>query len=292
MRFPLNVKRKTGTMQTRFDITIDHSDPAVACDALTRRTKLSKSKVKQAMIKGAVWLQRPGDRSRRIRRATMIVHIGDRLRFYHDPAILELRPPAAHCLLDHSQYSIWFKPAGLMTQGTRFGDHCALSRQVEHHFGGKRKVYVVHRLDREANGLLILAHARSAAAYLSRMLRNHAIEKGYRICVRGDLSHFQRSGHIDFILDEKAAHTEYEMIRYLEETDQTLVRVRLRTGRLHQIRRHMDMIGFPVIGDPRYGQNNKNTAGLQLVADSLAFDCPFGKGWVAVTIDPEGIQPS
>ena len=53
------------------------------------------------------------------------------------------------------------------------------------------------------------------------------------------------------------------------------MRIVIATGRKHQIRRHFDMIGHPVMGDPRYWQNNKNSTGLQLIATGLEFQCPF-----------------
>ncbi|RJQ79498.1 MAG: RNA pseudouridine synthase [Desulfobacteraceae bacterium] len=272
---------------TRFDLTIGGNDPRTACDALAARTGLSKSKVKQAMIKGAVWHHRPGAKPRRIRRATTAVRPGERWIFYYDPAILDLQPPPASCLMDYTQYSIWYKPAGLMTQGTRFGDHCALVRQVEHHFESKRKVYLVHRIDREASGLLIVPHSRTAAARISALLRGRKIEKQYLIRVRGDLARYESSGTIDLALDDKSARTTFEALGYDATIDQTLVRVRIHTGRHHQIRRHFAMIGFPVMGDPRYGQNNKNREGLQLVAYALAFVCPFGNGRIEATIDAQ-----
>ena len=55
------------------------------------------------------------------------------------------------------------------------------------------------------------------------------------------------------------------------------VRIVMGSGRKHQIRRHFDLIGHPVVGDPRYGKDNKNRAGLQLVATGLEFKCPFSK---------------
>ncbi|MFZ1987250.1 MAG: RluA family pseudouridine synthase [Desulfatitalea sp.] len=274
----------------RLDITIGHDDPAETCDALAKHTGLSKTRLKRAMIQGAVWLQRPRAKMRRVRRATTPVQPGDRWTVYYDPAILNLHPPQARCLKAFAHYSIWFKPAGLMTQGTRFGDHCALARQVEHHFQMKRKVLLVHRIDREAAGLVIVAHSRAAAAHFSALLRQGAIEKGYAVRVRGDLTRQSSAGRITLDLDEKPAVTEYEAVGYDEAMDQTLVRVRIRTGRLHQIRRHLALIGFPVMGDPRYGQNNKNQTGLQLIADTLAFDCPFGGGRVMVQIDAEGLE--
>ncbi len=55
------------------------------------------------------------------------------------------------------------------------------------------------------------------------------------------------------------------------EQNQTSVEIELKTGRLHQIRRHFHKIGFPVMGDPRYGMNNKNDSGLKLCAAKLSF---------------------
>jgi tRNA pseudouridine32 synthase / 23S rRNA pseudouridine746 synthase len=271
----------------RFELTIGNDDLSTACEVLAARTGLSKSKVKQAMVKGAVWLQKSGAKPRRVRRATMPVRAGERWIFYYDPAVLELDPPPASCLLDYGHYSIWFKPAGLMTQGTRFGDHCALLRQVELHFGSKRDVYLVHRLDREAAGVLIIAHSRTAAARFSARFRRHEIEKRYLVWVRGDLASSQPAGRIELALDGKEAVTEFEAVRCDAAADQTLVRVRIHTGRYHQIRRHFDLIGFPVMGDPRYGKGNKNKRGMQLAAYALAFVCPFGNGRVEVSVDPE-----
>jgi tRNA pseudouridine32 synthase/23S rRNA pseudouridine746 synthase len=274
----------------RWDIIIGEHDPATACDTLARHTGLSKTRLKLAMTRGAVWLQRPKSKMRRVRRVTTAVRPGDRWTVYYDPAILDLDPPQARCLKKNSYYSVWFKPPGLMTQGTRFGDHCALARQVEHHFQMKRKALIVHRLDREASGLVIVAHSHEAAARLSAMLRKGTIQKGYTVRVRGDLTRLPSPGRIVFDLDAKHAVTEYEAVAYDAAADQTLVRVRIRTGRRHQIRRHLAMMGYPVMGDPRYGENNKNQSGLQLVADAVAFDCPFGGGRVSIRLEPQGLN--
>ncbi len=271
----------------RFDLTIEDPRVEPACDALARHCGLSKSRIKQAMIKGAVWLQKPSQKEpRRLRRATTMVHAGESLIFYFDAGILALVPPAARCLQDHGAYSIWFKPAGLMTQGTRFGDHCALTRQVERHLHSHRKIFLVHRLDRETVGLVIMAHSPKAAARFSQMLQHQKIEKRYMAWLRGDLASHPGTGRIDQELGGKKALTEYEILRYDGRADQTLARIQIHTGRLHQIRRHFAMIGHPVMGDPRYGQDNKNTEGLQLAAYALAFECPMGGGRRDIQIDP------
>ncbi len=276
----------------RWHITIATDDPATACDALANRTGLSKTRLKRAMRQGAVWLQRGDAKERRVRRATTVCRLGDHWSVYYDPAILDLDPPQASCLKTTAHYSIWFKPAGLMTQGTRFGDHCSLARQVEHHFQMKRKVLLVHRIDREAAGLVLVAHSRQAAAQFSAMLRNGALKKRYTVYVRGDMTGQPSPGRINLDLDGRPSLTEYEVVAYDAALNQTLLHVRIQTGRKHQIRRHMAMIGFPIMGDPRYGENNKNQSGLKLAADCISFDCPFGNVSVSICIDKKGLERS
>lgn len=275
---------------TQYELTIALTDPDTACDALAVHTGLSKSSIKQAMNKGAVWHQNRRTKLRRLRKATATVKPGDLLVLYYNPAILATKPPEAHCHRDMHHYSIWYKPAGLMTQGTRYGDHCALSHQVERHFKPKRHVLLVHRIDREASGLVIMAHSRTAAAKISALLRQNRILKRYAVWVLGDLSQDGADGRIDMDLDGKGAITLYRVVRYDRERNQTLAHVRIQTGRLHQIRRHFEQIGFPVMGDPRYGQGNQCPEGLRLVAFSIAMDCPFGNGRIETTMDIEGFE--
>ncbi|MBI3773409.1 MAG: hypothetical protein HY272_12005 [Gammaproteobacteria bacterium] len=65
------------------------------------------------------------------------------------------------------------------------------------------------------------------------------------------------------------------MLEYDSVHDITTLSVIIKTGRLHQIRRHLDMIGHPLIGDPKYGRGNKNAVGLRLIAEQLEFRCPL-----------------
>lgn len=76
-------------------------------------------------------------------------------------------------------------------------------------------------------------------------------------------------------MEGKPAVTEYAVTGYNSAANISSVDVVIHTGRKHQIRRHFEAIGFPVIGDPRYGKDNKNKSGLKLVATSLEFHCPF-----------------
>ncbi len=268
-----------------YKTTISKNLEGKAIDILTGLSRHSKSRIKHAMNCGAAWLQRPGAKERRLRRATSRLRSGDTIILYYDDVTLGRPAPQVRYIRDLKYYSAWFKPAGLMTQGTRYGDHCALLRQVERHFKPRRRALPVFRIDREASGLVLVAHHRRAAAQLSRMLRDRKIDKTYQIKVQGDLSQRDRKGEIDIDLDQRHALTRYWMLDYDEIKNQSLVRVSIITGRRHQIRRHFESIGYPVMGDPRYGEGNKNREGLQLTAMSLAFQCPFGHGPIEIHLE-------
>lgn len=266
-------------------ITVAPEDAGSACDLLASRAGLAKSRVKDAMCKGAVWLTGKRGGRKRLRKATAQPGPGEVLDLYYDARLLAVKPPAPRCLLDARQYSVWLKPAGLLAQGTDYGDHCSLVRQVEVHFRLKRPVLPVHRLDREAAGLMILAHTKAAAAKLSRLLQDKAIDKQYRVTVLGRLP--SESGTIELPLDNKPALTRYTLAAYDPASDSSVVEVTLGTGRLHQIRRHFAMLGHPVLGDPKYGVGNKNSTGMELVAHRLAFRCPFTRKEVCVSLETQ-----
>jgi tRNA pseudouridine32 synthase / 23S rRNA pseudouridine746 synthase len=274
-----------------FQKTVQAGDPPTLSDVLAAHSGLSKMRVKRAMNLGAAWLQRSGSPMRRARRASTAVRAGDVVVLYYDEEILNRRPPTASCMRDLKCYSIWYKPPELMTQGSRFGDHCSLVRQAELHFTPSRPVLPVHRIDREAAGLVVMAHDRNAAALLSELLRRGAIEKRYMVWVRGDLYQRRDRGLIDLPLDDRPASTRYEIIEYDSTADQSRARVQIGTGRRHQIRRHFDLIGHPVIGDPRYGSGNKNRAGMRLAAYAISFECPLGNGRISVQFDPQKMAP-
>jgi tRNA pseudouridine32 synthase / 23S rRNA pseudouridine746 synthase len=243
-------------------------------DFLVLKTGLPKARIKDAMNKGAVWLKKKNGRINRSRKATASLGPGDQIELYYDPKLLSTKPLKAVCLNDLKHYSVWFKPAGMLAQGTLYGDHCSLMRQAELYFSSQRKVFLVHRIDREASGIMLIAHTKEAAAKLSYLFRNNLIIKKYRVEVLGNIREY-RLKEINLPLDGRQSMTEFETDSYNQAKDISRVNVVIRTGRLHQIRRHFEMIGFPVIGDPEYGKGNKNKDGMMLSAVSLKFKCPF-----------------
>lgn len=271
--------------QLRLRETVGTSDNLRACDFLASRTGLSKSRIKDAMNKGAVRLRRKRGGMSRLRKAKAELTAGDRIEFHYDEKLLSLTPPRGFCLDDKIHYSVWYKPPGLLTQGTAFGDHCALTRQAELFFPSRR-VFLVHRLDREAEGLVLLAHSSLAAAKLSELFRKDRITKKYRAEVLGNIAEEDLEGPINLPLDGRKALTEFKAESFDPESGISIVSLTIRTGRLHQIRRHMETAGHPVIGDPKYGKGNKNREGMRLSAVCLRFFCPFQRKEVEFNLPP------
>lgn len=256
-----------------WELRVPDSAIGPAVDFLAQQTGISKRRLKEAMIKGAVWLQRGRGARKRLRRATTTLQAGDVLLLYYDPDLLERTPPVAKQLWRCKEYSVWYKPPGLLAQGNQYGDHAALLRQAELADPLRKPVFLIHRLDREAHGLMLIAHTQTAARHLSQLFQRQQVNKFYQVQVVGKPG--ADSGSISQPLDGKPALTHYELIRYDAEANTSLLTVQIKTGRTHQIRRHFEMLGHPVIGDPKYGGGNKSAAGLQLIASRLAFECPF-----------------
>lgn len=234
---------------------------------LAAASGLSKRRVKQAMQRGAVWLTR-GASTKRIRRGRP-GRAGEELHLYYDPRVLDAEPPAAELLADEGDYSVWFKPYGLRAQGSRWGDHCTVERWVAQQL--QREAFTVHRLDRAASGVILIAHGKRAAAALGGLFRERRIEKRYRIVVHGRWPH-PEPVLLDAALDAREARSWVEPLELGES--RSLLEVRLESGRKHQIRRHLAGAGFPVVGDRFHGRSG-DAEDLQLCARVLAFRCPL-----------------
>ena len=251
-------------------------------EVLQRASGLAKQRIKLAMTNGAVWLTR-GRNTRRLRRANHGLQIGDKIHLYYDTKILAEIPPEPELIADAVGYSVWRKPCGLRSQGSKWGDHCTIVRWAERQL--QRQAFTVHRLDRAATGLILVAHTKGTAASLSALFQKRAVEKRYRALVPGDFSAHPDPMRVNQPIDEKEAISEFSLLRVSDDGSRSLVDVRIETGRKHQVRRHLAALGHPIIGDRLYGTGEEDGVDLQLMAYLLAFHCPVNNERVEYRLD-------
>jgi tRNA pseudouridine32 synthase/23S rRNA pseudouridine746 synthase/23S rRNA pseudouridine1911/1915/1917 synthase len=176
------------------------------------------------------------------------------------------------------------KPAGLLTMGTDTDKtrtaYFILTDYIRKGYSkSQKRIFIVHRLDREASGILIFAKSEEAKLCLQSQWKE--TKKKYLAVVHGKCE--KRSGNITTYLAEnkaygvystsdtrkgKLSHTAYKVLK--ETKDFALLEVDLLTGRKHQIRVHLAGIGHPVVGDQRYGKENKAHKRLALHARSIS----------------------
>lgn len=263
-------------MTERFEKHITASKSGItAISLLADNTPLSKQKLKSAMANGAAWLESQHGVNR-IRRAKKELKPGDTLHLYYDSEILSQTADPAILIADEDEYSIWNKPYGMYSQGSKWGDHCTIYRWAEKYFEPGRPAYLVHRLDRAANGLIIIAHNKKTANAFLEMFKQHAIKKHYRAIVEGDLSNIELPFTINAPLDGKPAESIVLEADFDTHGQTTTVLIEIKTGRKHQIRRHLSSTGHPVVGDRQYGAKD-TSRNLQLSSVFLSFVCPLNK---------------
>ena len=190
---------------------------------------------------------------------------------------------------EEEDFVVVAKPEGLAVHGgsgLHFGLIDALRRALE-----APRLELVHRLDRGTSGCLLVARDRARARALQALFRHRRVEKRYVALVAGRWP--EEIGRVDAPLARNVEHAGERRVVVDPEgrpaasrfavrrrlADATLVEVRIETGRTHQIRVHARHVGYPLVGDTRYGDNATNARfrrrGLKrlfLHAEALAFD--------------------
>jgi tRNA pseudouridine32 synthase/23S rRNA pseudouridine746 synthase len=253
--------------ETHLDIL---TNDMTAIDLLAKQLPFSKQKLKQIMHQGAVWLTQ-GKSTQRLRRASKTLCQGQTLHCYYDANVLAQHTLPAQLIADEQHYSVWFKPFGMLSQGSKFGDHTTLYRWSETHLQPQRNAFLVHRLDRATSGLMLIAHSKKAARLLSQMFSERMINKYYKALVQGIPVAHQI---IDRPLDNKKAIT--KLLSVTPQNKQySLLDLQILTGRKHQIRQHLSAINHPIIGDRLYGDASDTEIDLCLTAYKILFTSPF-----------------
>lgn len=159
----------------------------------------------------------------------------------------------------------------------------------------KERPGIVHRLDREASGLMVIARTKKAFEHLKRQFQEHAVSKEYQALVYGKVvkdfdtittsigrkkGRGRMSARTQAQDGDKEAVSHYDVVERFPQA--TLVKVRTETGRMHQVRVHMKSIGHPLVGDGLYGTPKQQTTSLRgvrlfLHAAALGFTGPDGR---------------
>ena len=192
------------------------------------------------------------------------------------------------------------KPAGVLSQPDRTGED-SMTEFLKEQLG--TDVFSVHRLDRAVGGVMVFAMTRAVAGKLSALIGSDSFEKEYLTIIHG-IPEQKQGDFTDFLYhdtkrnmtsvvsshekDAKEARLSYALLEQNE--DSSLVKVRLHTGRTHQIRVQFASRNMPIIGDGKYGARDRMN--LALFSHRLSFKHPIKKKRMTFTAFPHSqMQP-
>lgn len=279
-------------MERIIELTVAPEDDGTRIDAyLCVRTEFSRSRISALMLEGAVSV----DGKAQAKPAFKVAQ-GQRIAL----SVPETRPVdivpqdiPLDILYQDADVVIVNKPCGMVVHPAAGNEDGTLVNALLYHvrdlsgIGGEMRPGIVHRLDKDTSGLILIAKNDRAHAALSEQFKARSMEKHYRAVAWG---HFgEETGLIDapiarhpvdrkkmaVVPDGKPSQTEWKAMERLRSA--TLLDVHLLTGRTHQIRVHMHAIGHPLLGDRIYAPSLKTSVHiprLMLHAYSLAFTHP------------------
>ena len=197
-----------------------------------------------------------------------------------------------------------YKPAGILVQEDKTGDSSLLDQvkyflKNKYHKPGQVFLGLIHRLDRPVSGVILFAKTSKGASRLSEQFREHTVEKIYHALVvgkpkteRGELVHYIRKNEktnkvaisAKPIEDGLEARLHYQVVR--SNGKYSILKILLGTGRSHQIRAQLSDMGFPIVGDVKYGAPSPlPDKSLALCATSLTFQTATGEETKKIEIE-------
>ncbi|MDR1614647.1 MAG: RluA family pseudouridine synthase [Campylobacteraceae bacterium] len=213
--------------------------------------------------------QRAIDRKQLLQNGEIVKRKSDTVSKIVTLLVYEPRPKGLLPVYENEFFAVFNKPSGVLTHPrSRITDY-SLNDEIKYRYG--KNANVVHRLDKETSGLIIVSKSKEYENELKKLFSNREVEKKYKALVRGRIDEEMKIDapiliNRDFVaiktkvcINKNGAHalTEIKPLKYFEEIDATLVHVTPRTGRQHQIRVHLFHVEHSIIGDPLYGVNTK-----------------------------------
>lgn len=222
--------------------------------------------------------------------------MGDELECYWSfKTIIDFSPEKIEfpILYQDNDFMVIDKPWGLVVHPAKGHESGTLANGILYHlqqnkinsdFGDDGRVGIVHRLDKDTRGLMIIALNDFASRYFSEAFKNREITKVYKAIVKGITpEHGTIDGAIGRSLNDRKkmavlkeggrdARTDYKVLQYFK--DHTLLACKLFTGRTHQIRVHLSHIAYPILNDELYSRQRVHLPGMALVACHLTFKHP------------------
>jgi 23S rRNA pseudouridine1911/1915/1917 synthase len=238
----------------------------------------------------------------RVAKASLKLAAGDRLTVVVPPAEPSFFGPEdipIDVLYEDDDLLVVDKPAGMTVHpapGHRSHTlvNAVLARLPDLPFNDdKIRPGIVHRLDKDTSGLILIAKNQVALGKLADQFKSRTVAKTYLVLVRGGLSpdrgfvdapigrHPRNRKKMAVVAGGRAARTEYHVVRYIG--GYTLLEVKPETGRTHQIRVHLAAIGHPVVGDATYGGKSALVSRQFIHAHRLGFKLPSSGEYVELT---------
>lgn len=243
------------------------------------------------------------------KKSSYILKDGDRIDFELPPDdIVKIEPQniPLDIIWEDENMLVVNKPAGMLTHPTSLEKENTLVNALLYKFGdnlsdinGEYRRGIVHRLDRNTSGLLMVAKNNSAHEYLAREIKEHKITKKYRTIVNGNYERDEDTINLPIGRNPKHPHKmavveggkdSITLVKVIERfKDYTYLELTLVTGRTHQIRVHMSHLHHPVFNDTLYGAKQEKVGTEEQVLQSyfLRFTKPFSDEIIELEIEPD-----
>lgn len=258
---------------------------------ISENTEYSRATVQRLIEEGKIKVNGKKEK------ASYKVKQGNKLEIEEEPAKeieLKAQDIPLEILYEDNDIIVINKPKGMVVHpangnpdGTLVNAIMSTCKDSLSGIGGEIRPGIVHRLDKNTSGAIIVAKNDKAHINLSEQLKNHQIKKTYIALVRGIVKENEATINMPIARSKKdrkkmtvdrngkEAITHFKVLKRYQ--DCTLLKINIETGRTHQIRVHLSYIGYPIIGDDVYsnGKNKWNIVGQCLHAKSLDFKHPI-----------------